>query len=85
MKTAQQQERERVWAGGVITESQWISLGKLAKSPQKAMLVNPSVMPAYLADSLVNAGVARFELNGGIVVPTEYGLELVSAHGIEGR
>ncbi|MCP4569036.1 MAG: hypothetical protein GY841_15790 [FCB group bacterium] len=90
MQKTRVDECMRSYAGGVVTEKQWLSLGRLARSPQKTMIIASSLSEKYTmtesdALALINVGVAKFAKNRKLVVTTEYGLELVSAHGIEGR
>ena len=87
--TQRSEKTERVWAGGVVTGPQWNCLGRLAKAPQKTMIVDSSLSKKYAmaeweALELVNAGVARFEMGRKIIVVTKYGNELVSEYGFDG-
>jgi hypothetical protein len=79
----------RLWAGGKLSEDVWRDLDKLVKAPRQSLLLRTSTskftIPKCRAERLVEAGVASFDMNRQMILPTPRGLGLVSAHGLDGR
>ncbi len=75
--------------GGELGEIQWGDLGKLVKAPRQTLLISTSdakfTIQGYRAESLVRAGVAEYDSGRQVLTPTERGMNLVSAHGLDGR
>ena len=76
-------------AGGRLPREQWDDLGKLVKAPRQTLVLVGNPFPpewliiAIRAEALVQAGVAEYSQDGRAVRPSEAGLKLVSAFGIE--
>ena len=89
MQTARELPKGRIYANGELNKYQWSDLSKLAKAPRKSLMVtvlwSKDTIVRSRAESLIRSGVAQYIDGGSAIAPTERGLAMVSAHGLDGQ